>query len=96
MSESESRPLHLHTLDSLIADLVSGRSIQTGAGKHYVLPDDRTRSALDWYRKKGATAWAANVSAQLAEDLVDTIIEKPPQLPALPARPAQASSRCCV
>lgn len=93
MPEAESRPLHLHTLDSLIADLVSGRSIQTGAGMQYVLPDDRTRSALDWYRKKGATAWAANVSAQVAEDLVDTILEKPPQLPALPARPAQASSR---
>lgn len=61
--ESESRPLHLHTLDSLIADLVSGRPVQTGTGGHFVLPDDRTRSALEWYRKKGAAAWTASVSA---------------------------------
>ena len=93
MPESESRSLHLHTLDSLIADLVSGRPVQTGATDSFVLPDDRTRSALDWYRKKRAVAWTAPVSAQHGEDLVDTILQEPPELPALPARPANASSR---
>jgi len=89
----ESRSLHLHTLDSLIADLVSGRPIQTGAGERFVLPDDRTRSALEWYRKKGSAGWTANVTAQHGEDLVDTILQAPPELPALPARPANANSR---
>ena len=89
----EPRPLHLHTLDSLIADLVSGRAVQTAANKRFVLPDERTRSALEWYRKRGSTRWTANVSAQHGEDLVNAILQKPIELPALPARPANANSR---
>jgi hypothetical protein len=91
--EAESRSLHLHTLDSLIADLVSGRPVQTGAGERFVLSDDRTRSALEWYRKKGQAGWAANVSAQHGEDLVNALLQKPPELPPQPARPANANSR---
>jgi AAA domain len=91
--EAESRSLHLHTIDSLIADLVSGRPVQTGAREGFVLPDERTRSALEWYRKKGSAGWTANVSAQHGEDLVDTILQEPPDLPALPARPANANNR---
>jgi hypothetical protein len=91
--EADSRSLHLHTLDSLIADLVSGRPVQTGAGERFVLSDDRTRSALEWYRKKGQAGWAANVSAQHGEDLVNALLQKPPELPAQPARPANANSR---
>lgn len=93
MPNSESRSLHLHTLESLIADLVSGRAVLTGAGERFVLPDERTRSALAWYRRAGPTRWTANVSAQLGEDLVDTILQQPPDLPALPARPANANNR---
>ena len=93
MPESESRSLHLHTLDSLIADLVSGRPVETAGGEHFVFPDERTRSALEWYRKKGATAWTANVSAPSCEGLVDAILLAPPELPALAARPANAKSR---
>jgi hypothetical protein len=91
--ESELRSLHLHTLDSLIVDLVSGRAVQTGARERFVLPDERTRSALEWYRKKGPAGWTANISAQHGEDLVDTILQKPPELPAPSARPANANSR---
>jgi hypothetical protein len=81
-------------LESLCADLVSGRSISVGTdGKLFALPDDRTRSALEWYRKRGAAAWTANVSVRHAEDLVDTILQQSPKLPALPARPANANSR---
>ena len=93
MSESEPRFLHLHTLDSLIADLVGGRPVQTGARGRFVLPDARTRSALEWYRKKGAAGWTANVSPQHGEDLVNTILQEPPELPALSARPTNANSR---
>jgi AAA domain len=93
VSESESRALYLHTLDSLIADLVSGRSVQTIAGTHFALPDERTRSALEWYRKKGSAAWTASVSAPHADDLVDTILQEPPELPALSSRHANANSR---
>jgi|CXWL01.1.fsa_nt_gi energy-coupling factor transporter ATP-binding protein EcfA2 len=93
MPEFESRPLHLHTLDSLIADLVSDRPVETAAGKPFVLPDERTRSALEWYRKKGTAAWTTNVSAANCEDLVDAILLVPPELAALPARPPNAKKR---
>lgn len=93
MSEFNSRSLHLHTLDSLIADLVSGRPVDTTAGESFVLTDDRSRSALEWYRKIGAAKWTANVSAANGEDLVNAILLAPPELPELPARPANAKSR---
>lgn len=93
MSESESRPLHLHTLDSLITDLVSGRPVRTSTKERFVFIDEHTRSALEWYRKKGAAAWTANVSTANGEDLVNAILLAPPELPALPARPANAKSR---
>ena len=93
MPESESRSLHLHTLDSLIADLVSGRSVETATGESFVLPDERTRSALEWYRKKGVATWTTNVSAANGEDLVDAILLAPPELSKLPARPANAKKR---
>ncbi len=93
MSESEPRSLHLHTLDSLIVDLVSGRPVQTSTRGCFVLSSERTRSALEWYRKKGAAGWTANVSGQHADDLVATILREPPDLPARPARPANANSR---
>ena len=93
MLESELRSLHLHTLDSLIADLVSGRPVETTAGETFVLKDERTRSALEWYRKKGATTWTANVSVASCEDLVNASLLAPPELPALPMRQGNAQSR---
>lgn len=93
MPDFEPRSLHLHTLDSLIADLVSGRPVPTGANESFLLPDEPTRSALEWYRKRGAATWTAAVSAPHGEDLVDAVNKKPPVLPALPARPANSNAR---
>ena len=94
MSDFEPRPLHLHTLESLCADLVSGRAISVGTdGAPFALSDDRTRSALQWYRQWGAANWSAAVSKDLGEQLVDAILAPPPEVPALPARPANANSR---
>jgi hypothetical protein len=59
----------------------------------FVLPDEPTRSALEWYRKKGVAGWTASVTAQHGEELVDAILQKPPELSMLPARPANASTR---
>jgi predicted ATPase len=92
--ETESRALHLHTLDSLIADLVSGRPVQIESGERFVLPDPRSRAALEWYRnKKGAGAWIAGVSAPNGEDLVNATLLPPPELSALPARSANSNNR---
>jgi len=93
LSTFEARPLHLHTLESLLADLVSGRSVQTGQQERFSLPNERSRSALEWYRKRGHVGWTANVSARDGEDLVDAIHTQPPELPELPARPANSNSR---
>lgn len=93
MPEAEPRSLHLHTLESLIGDLVSGRPIRTGSNESFLLPDEPTRSALEWYRKKGASAWTAAVSVPHGEDLVDAVLKKPPVLQALPARPANSNAR---
>jgi hypothetical protein len=93
MPDIESRPLYLHTIESLIADLVSGRPVRTSTHERFVLSDVPTRSALDWYRRKRAAVWTSKVSAQHAEDLVDSVLKRPPELAALPTRPTNANAR---
>ena len=83
MNSFQPRALHLHTLESLLADLVSGRPIIVGDDVHFSLPDTHTRSALEWYRAKGPTTWAANVSRELGENLVSAIQNDPPVVNAL-------------
>jgi hypothetical protein len=76
------RPLHLHTIESLCADLASGRAVSTGIdGNTFCLEDDRARSALEWYRARGPAAWTSQVSAHSAEHLVDSILQPPPVVP---------------
>ncbi|RAI45382.1 ATP-binding protein [Rhodoplanes roseus] len=92
MADFEAKPLHLHSLDSLLADLVSGRAVLVADGQPFTL-GDRERSALQWYRERGSSAWKANVIAANGEDFVDAVSKPPPELPVLPARPANANSR---
>lgn len=82
MPEFEPRPLHLHTLDTLIADLVGGRAVLISEGHQFALSGDRARSALNWYRTRGEARWASNVSSTDGEALVTAIGETPPELPA--------------
>jgi hypothetical protein len=93
MSEFEARPLHLHTLDSLLADLISGREIMLGSGERFGLPDRRTRAALAWYRKKGPQSWTNSVTSGAGEELVKAIFKEPPELPAMSARIAGSARR---
>lgn len=93
MTEFEARSLHLHTLDSLLSDLVSGRAVLVGDDERYSLPDDATRNALDWYRKLGEANWGAAVTASHAESLVDAIQREPIELEALPARRPNTNTR---
>jgi hypothetical protein len=64
-----------------------------GEDETFSLADDRTRSALQWYRERGATNWEASVSGQHAEQLVDAVLKDPPETPPLPSRPANANGR---
>lgn len=92
MAEFEPRSLHLHTLDSLLADLVSGRPVLVD-GKAFSLEGHRARSGLQWYRQRGQHNWSAPVSVQHGEDLVNAILGGPPEVAALPAPPADANAR---
>jgi hypothetical protein len=93
MAEFQPRALHLHTLDSLIADLISGRTVLVGKDEEYRLPDDAARSVLRWYRELGPQKWSANVNPNDGERLVDAALKAPPELPALPARSANANTK---
>jgi hypothetical protein len=76
VAELEPRSLHLHTLDSLLADLIAGRSVQTRKGELFSLSNEAARSALDWYRRRGKDAWPANINLQILEDFVDATLVK--------------------
>lgn len=80
--ETTFRPLHLHTLDSLCADLISGRPV--GVGEHdspFLLESDAARSVLHWYfSHKGK--WASNVLTPDVEAIVDAAAKQPETLPA--------------
>ena len=74
------RPLHLHTVESLCADLISGRPI--GVGKEnlpHTLNSPVSRSILNWYRQN-RTKWPGNVMEPDIEALVDAALEDPPKL----------------
>ena len=82
MKEFEARPLHLHTVESLCSDLISGRPV--GVGKlnaNYRLESTTSRSILAWYRAN-RNRWAGNVRKEDIEAIVDAIDEEPPELSA--------------
>lgn len=93
IDRTNTRPLHLHTLESLVADLVNGKAIQTASGDHFSLQNDQSRSALNWYRERGAASWTSQVRGPIGEELVDAIINPPPQLPTLVTRPEDSNVR---
>ena len=73
----EFRPLHLHTLQSLCADLVSGRQVGVGEESHgYKLDSLASRSVLDWYRNN-QEKWVGNVRAADIENIVDCSLLDP-------------------
>jgi hypothetical protein len=81
MTDFEPKALHLHTLKSLLIDLVSGRPVLVGDNEQYELPDDATRSALKWYQDAGIKKWAGSVTAADGENLVDATLKAPTEIP---------------
>lgn len=81
MEEKKLRPLHLHTLDSLCADLISARPVGTGEeNAPFLLGSDAARSVLNWYfAHKGK--WAGNVFTPDVEAIVDSIATVPKHIP---------------
>lgn len=71
-------PLHLHTIESLCADLVSGRPVGVGADNTaFGLGADAARSVLEWYRRN-RPKWTSPVSVGDAEALVEALKTKAP------------------
>lgn len=93
MDGSNARALHLHTIDSLVADLIAGTPVLIEGARTFSLPDAATRSALGWYQNRGPAAWTADVRSPHAEELVEAISQPPPAVKALPSRPANANNR---
>jgi hypothetical protein len=80
MSEvvEELRPLHLHTLESLIGDLVSGRAASVGLDcTPWRLVSDDCRAVLAWYGAR-REVWAKNVTDVQTEEIVDAACGPPP------------------
>ena len=93
MANIDPRPLHLHTIESLCADLISGRSVGMGIDKsEFKLSGDPSRAALDWYRCNPGR-WASSVRVADAEALVDAALAKPPMLTATGTRTDGANTR---
>lgn len=93
IDRSNARALHLHTIDSLVADLISGKPVLLEGARYFALPHSAARSVLGWYQNRGPAAWSADVRAQHAEEIVDAISQPPPIVRALPSRHVNASNR---
>ena len=71
------RPLHLHTIQTLCAELISGRAI--GVGKEnasFRLSSNEARSILNWY-SRNRQKWSGNVMAADVEAIIDSIAVVP-------------------
>ncbi|MFW2355203.1 ATP-binding protein [Hydrogenophaga sp.] len=67
------RPLHLHTVETLCADLVSGRAVGVGVtNSEFSLATACARSVLQWYTLN-RPKWAGNVYDKDCEAIVDSI-----------------------
>ena len=85
------RSLHLHSLTSLLADLVSGRAVGLGEDNgSFALGSPEARALLDWYRLNQAV-WSKNVARKQLTQLIDATSGTPPALPE--AAPAAATVR---
>lgn len=82
---SNIRPLHLHTVDSLCAELVAGREITVGKENAiFSLKSTHARSVLQWYFKN-RQKWHGNVNVADVNLIVDSIGISPESVDSIPA-----------
>src|SRR5690242_9423865 len=92
MSDTDVRPIHLHTVESLCADLISGRSVGLQGSNIFALPTADSRAILNWYYGR-RTRWHANLTEADAEDIADALTEEPPDLAAINLAKSSAKRR---
>ncbi|WP_102958599.1 ATP-binding protein [Mangrovicella endophytica] len=68
--------LHLLTIETLLDDLIGGRTVALEDGRTLSL-NDGPRSALEWYRRN-RDRWSGNLRADDAEAIVDAVGAAPP------------------
>lgn len=75
------RSLHLHSLNTLLDDLVSARPVGLDGSEAppSVLRSPEARSLLDWYRKN-RPIWSKPVGRDTLRELIDAVGAKPPDL----------------
>lgn len=77
MDTSKPRSLHLHTLDSLCADLISARAVGVGQDDApFMLGSDAARSVLNWYFQH-KPKWAGRVMEADVDAIVDSTAAAP-------------------
>lgn len=81
MEKKPLRALHLHTIDSLCADLISVPPVGVGKDDEpFQLASDAARSVLNWYHGH-KNKWAGNVQSMDVEAIVDCIAKPPDSIP---------------
>lgn len=74
---SDVKPLHLHSIESLLVELTSGGAVSIGKeGKTFSFQLPASRSVLTWY-EKNRQKWGANLSLQDTEAIVDSVGQAP-------------------
>ncbi|WP_082848261.1 AAA family ATPase [Delftia sp. GW456-R20] len=77
MVQISTRPLHLHTLDTLCTDLVAGLAIELGQdGEVFSFEEPAARGILAWYLQN-RTKWGGNVYTPDIEAIVDAAGQPP-------------------
>jgi hypothetical protein len=85
------RDIHLLTTDALLAELVAGRPVATGASGLLSITSGDARAVLDWYRRNPAK-WVTNLNAGDTDAIIDLIGSPPPVAPP-PSEGAAAGGR---
>ncbi|MBB5753784.1 AAA family ATPase [Prosthecomicrobium pneumaticum] len=87
----QQRALHLHTLDSLFSDLISGQPVIVDSGS-FELSSGNAKSILNWYRVN-RTKWQGRMSEADAEAIVECVGKPVPSLPVPSIAIANANHR---
>lgn len=87
------RSLHLHTLESLCADLISGRAVGVGkTNEPFTLGTIEARSVLQWYFRN-RTKWSGNVTTPDVNSIVDSVGVAPVDIPSVVGTAARSVKR---
>jgi len=78
-STPETTPLEIHTLDTLCAELVSGRGVVIDNDNVVQLQTEASRAIFDWYRRNRGKWTGRNMKVDV-ESIADQIDKTPPEL----------------